>query len=179
MGIYKHIQNSWRTETPELKALWKSRLIQWRKEDVTTRIEYPTRLDRARALGYRAKTGVILVRQRVNRGTHRREDWSGGRHSSNSSIRMNLQLNYQSIAERRANDKFPNCEVMSSYFVAKDGKHEWYEIILVEKTNPNVLADARLAGIAGQRGRAYRGITSANRKTRGLRHKGKGAEKIR
>lgn len=179
MGIYKYIRNSWNTETPETKALWKSRLIQWRAEPVTLRISHPTRLDRARALGYRAKEGVLLVRQRVNRGTHKREDRSGGRHSSNAQKSMNLAMNYQIIAERRANDLYHNCEVLGSYFVAKDGKHAWYEVILVDRANPVVLADQRLAGIANQRARAYRGLTSANRKTRGLRHKGKGAEHVR
>ncbi|MBI4145544.1 50S ribosomal protein L15e [Candidatus Woesearchaeota archaeon] len=179
MGIYKYIRNSWQSETPEIKALWKDRLISWRREPSTLRLEHPTRLDRARALGYRAKDGVIIVRQRVNRGTHRREDWSGGRHSSNMQIRMNLQFNYQSIAERRVNDVYHNCEVLGSYFVAKDGKHAWYEVILVDRSHPQVLADERLAGVAKQRARAYRGLTSANRKTRGLRHKGKGTEHAR
>lgn len=179
MGIYKYIRNSWNTETPEVKALWKSRLIQWRAEPVTLRIAHPTRLDRARALGYRAKDGVVLVRQRVNRGTHKRMDRSGGRHSSNTQKRMNLAMNYQVIAERRANDAYPNCEVLGSYFAAKDGKHAWYEIILVDRASPVVLADERLAGVAKQRARAYRGLTSANRKTRGLRWKGTGSEHAR
>ncbi|MEK6848970.1 MAG: 50S ribosomal protein L15e, partial [Nanoarchaeota archaeon] len=130
----------------------------------------------ARALGYRAKDGVIVVRQRVNKGAHNREDRSGGRHSSNSQHSMNLGMNRQIIAERRANDSYHNCEVLSSYFVAKDGKHVWYEVILVDRASPTVLADVRLAGVAGQRARAYRGLTSASRKSRGLRHKGKGAE---
>jgi large subunit ribosomal protein L15e len=179
MGIYKYIRDAWRSDSPELKALWKQRLIAWRREPVTLRIDHPTRLDRARAVGYRAKSGVVLVRQRVNRGSHTREDRSGGRHSSNSQRRMNLHLNYGTIAERRANDAYPNCEVLNSYFVARDGKHEWYEVILVDRASPVVLADERLAGIARQRGRAYRGLTSASRKTRGLRRKGKGAEKVR
>ncbi|HSU72439.1 MAG TPA: 50S ribosomal protein L15e [Candidatus Binatia bacterium] len=179
MGIYKYIRNSWQSDSPEVKALWKTRLITWRHESSTVRIEHPTRLDRARAVGYRAKDGVVLVRQRVNRGTHKREDRSGGRHSSNSQRRMNLALNYRIIAERRANDAYPNCEVLNSYFVAKDGKHAWYEVILVDRASPTVLADERLAGVAKQRGRAYRGITAASRVTRGLRWKGKGSEHTR
>ena len=157
MGIYKYIRKAWQEPTDADKAIWKARLIQWRTENASMRIAYPTRLDRARAIGYRSKEGVILVRQRVSRGTHKREDRSGGRHSSNSQRRMTLQLNYQVIAERRANDGFPNCEVLNSYFVAKDGKHAWYEVVLVDRSNPTVLADSRLAGVAHQRGRAYRG----------------------
>jgi len=179
MGIYKHIRDSWRSHSDEVKKLWRQRLIQWRKEPVTIRIDFPTRLDRARAAGYRSKEGVIVVRQRVNRGGHPRRDRAGGRRSKHSARRMTLALNYQTIAEKRANTAFPNCEVVNSYFVAKDGKHYWYEVILVDRNSPVVLADVRLAGIARQKGRAYRGLTSANRKSRGLRWKGKGSEKTR
>ncbi len=44
MGIYKYIRNNWNNPSAEVKQLWKSRIIQWRKEPVTLRIEHPTRL---------------------------------------------------------------------------------------------------------------------------------------
>jgi len=68
MGIYKYIRDSYREYTDEVKQLWRQRIIAWRRDPVTLRIEYPTRLDRARNAGYKAKEGVILVRQRVIRG---------------------------------------------------------------------------------------------------------------
>ncbi len=37
----------------------------------------------------------------------------------------------------------------------------------------------KLKNIAKKKGRAFRGLTSAGRKSRGLRRKGKGAEKVR
>ena len=179
MGIYKYIRDSYREYTDEVKQLWRQRIIAWRRDPVTLRIEYPTRLDRARNAGYKAKEGVILVRQRVIRGGHKRRDRAGGRRSKHATKRLTLALNYQVIAERRANSSYKNCEVLNSYFVAKDGRYAWYEVILVDRTNPSVLADKRLAGIAKQKGRSQRGITSANRKARGIRRKGKGAEKKR
>ena len=39
--------------------------------------------------------------------------------------------------------------------------------------------DKGLMNLANQRGRVYRGLTSAGRKSRGLRGKGKGFEKMR
>jgi len=154
-------------------------MIKWRREPVTTRIERPTRLDRARALGYRAKQGIFIVRQRVSRGSHRRPDWSGGRHSHNMGARLNLRKNYQLIAEERAGESYLNCEVLNSYYVAEDGKNYWYEVILVDKEHPSVLADNRTSWISTQHGRAYRGLTSAGKKVRGLRYKGLGSEKTR
>ncbi|HLM70942.1 MAG TPA: 50S ribosomal protein L15e, partial [Thermoplasmata archaeon] len=49
-------------------ALRHERLLTWRRENTVTRIEHPTRLDRARAVGYKAKGGFVIVRVRVRRG---------------------------------------------------------------------------------------------------------------
>ena len=89
--------------------------------------------------------------------------------------------NYQWIAEERANRKFPNLEVLNSYYVGEDGKYYWYEVILVDPQAPEIKADKELNWICSgkHRGRVFRGLTSAAKKSRGLRKKGKGAEKIR
>jgi len=180
MGVFKYLVNAWRENgmSPELK---KARLIEWRRDPVTLRIEHPTRLDRAHAIGYRAKQGVFLVRQRVTRGSHRRPDWSGGRHSHNMGARLNLRKNYQLIAEERAGRAYHNCEVLNSYYVVEDGKNYWFEVVMVDKAHPSVLSDKRTAWIAAPQhsGRVYRGLTSAGHKVRGMRTKGHGTEKAR
>lgn len=178
MGLFKHLTEMWR-EKAMPTDLKRQRLIQWRREPVTLRIERPTRLDRARALGYRAKQGIFIVRQRVDMGSHRRPDWSGGRHSHNMGAGLILRQNYQTIAEQRTSKVYPNCEVLNSYYVAEDGKHYWYEVIVADRSHPSILADERTSWVARQRGRVTRGLTSAGKKSRGLRHKGKGSEKTR
>jgi len=57
----------------------------------------------------------------------------------------------------------------------------WFEVILVDKAHPSIKADKRISWIAEKQhtGRVYRGLTSSSRKSRGLRRKGIGAEKIR
>ena len=92
---------------------------------------------------------------------------------------MILRKNYQLIAEERAARKYKNCEVLNSYEVGNDGKNYWFEIILVERNHPNIRNNPNYANLAKKQGRAHRGLTSAGRKMRGLRHKGKGAEKAR
>lgn len=181
MGIYKYIRNAWTQPKENMAVQYKQYLIQWRQEGSTVRLEHPTRLDRARSLGYRAKQGIFVVRQKVGHGLHNRTDWNGGRHSSNMSATMNLAMNYQTIAERRAGAVYPNCEVLNSYLVGKDGKNSWYEVILVDRAHPAVLADPALKWVAlpANRRRAMRGLTSSQRKTRGLRRRGQGAEHIR
>jgi large subunit ribosomal protein L15e len=72
-------------------------------------------------------------------------------------------------------------EVLNSYWVGSDGRHQYFEVILVDPHHPSVLADPSLSWIAdpANRGRAFRGLTSAGKKGRGLRARGKGAEKVR
>ena len=180
MGLYQRIREVWKSPKKNLGSLWKDRLIAWRREKTATRIEKPTRLDRARSLGYRAKQGIILVRVRVKRGGRKRpRPTKKGRRSKRQTIRKIVRKNYQWIAEERANKKYKNCEVLNSYFVAEDGIYKWYEIILVDRDHPQIKKDKQLKNIAKQRGRVYRGITSAGRKSRGLRKKGIGTEKVR
>jgi large subunit ribosomal protein L15e len=85
------------------------------------------------------------------------------------------------MAEERAAKRYPNMEVLNSYWVGEDGKNVWYEIILVDKHHPSIIADKDLNWICGSahKNRVFRGKTSAGRKGRGLHWKGKGAEKAR
>lgn len=181
MGMYKQIRQLWKKPKANMPELWRERLIKWRKEPATIRLEHPTRLDAARSLGYKAKQGFIIVRQKVPRGGHQRPKIRHGRRPRHFRRRLTLGKSYQQIAEERANRKYPNCEVLNSYWVAKDGLYYWYEIILIDKAHPVILADKNINWIAQKQHtrRVYRGLTSAARKSRGLRRKGTGAEKIR
>ena len=181
MGLYKYINNAWKKPTEQFNALHRTRLIEWRREEATKRIDTPTRLDKARQLGYKAKTGYAIVRQRVDRGGRRRLKIRAGRKTKHARHLKILHKNYQSVAEERTGRKYPNMEVLNSYFAGKDGLHYWYEVILVDKQAPEILADNRIAWIAGKqnRRRALRGLTASARRTRGLLHKGIGAEKLR
>ena len=181
MGMYKYVRNLWKKPQENMPELWRERLLKWRREPSTIRIKRPTRIDRARSLGYKAKKGFVIVRQRVPRGGHVRGSYLGGRRPKHARLKMVLDKNYKQVAEERANKKYPNCEVLNSYWVAQDGKYYWYEIIMVDTAAPEILSDKNLYWITRnkQSGRVYRGLTSTARKSRGLRNKGKGAEKAR
>lgn len=179
MGVYKYIRNLWKKPKENLKNLMKERLFQYRREGAIVKIERPTRLDRARELGWKPKQGVVIVRVKIDRKKRFREHRSGGRKPTRFHFTKLLSISNQVIAERRAANSYRNCEVVNSYWVGEDGKSVWYEVILVDRYHPQVLADKQLSKIAINRGRAFRGLTSAARKSRGLRNKGKGAEKIR
>ena len=85
----------------------------------------------------------------------------------------------QRIAEERAARKYPNCEVLNSYFVGQDGRCKYFEIILIDRDNPEMRADKDLSWICDKEVGAFRGLTSAGKKGRGLMYKGKGTEQVR
>ena len=178
MTFYKRLKGLGMQNSDEMNILWKQRLIQWRKEPSSVRVEKPIKLARARSLGYRAKEGIIIIRQRIPRGGKKRPKF-GKRKSKRMGQRLVLSKNYQSIAEERVAKKYTNLEVLNSYFVIKDGKHAWYEVIMLDWANPSIRKDKKLKWIVNNRGRVFRGKTSTARKARGLRNKGKGAEKVR
>ena len=175
--FYQRIKENWRNLSSELRQ---ERLISWRRENAVVRIERPTRLDRARSLGYRAKQGIILARVRIKRGGRQRErPTKSGRRSKRQTSRKVVKMNHLWICEQRVNKKYKNCEILGSYPLLKDGKYFWAEVVLIDRDHPAVLKDPILRNVARQKGRVFRGLTSSARKSRGLRHKGKGAEKIR
>jgi len=176
MGVYKYLKEIWKK--PKGDA-YKERLIQWRKEPVTLRVERPTRLDRARSLGYKAKQGIFVVRQSVIRGSHTRPHDQGGRRTKTQRRHLALRKSYQVIAEERAARKFTNCNVLNSYWVGEDGQTVWYEVIMVDGNHPRIQTDKSLSWSSREQGRVFRGKTSAGKKSRGMAHKGKGFEKAR
>ena len=149
-------------------------MIEWRKGEVFTRVDKPLRLDRARELGYKDKKGFVVIRVKVLRGGHKRPRPNKGRRSKRLHIRKNLQMNYRWIAESRVARKFTNLEVLNSYLVGKDGIHYFYEVICVDPERPEIKNDPTINWITkGQnRKRPLRGLTSAAKKSRGLRNKG-------
>ncbi len=176
MGLYKAIRETWQENRSQLN---KEHTLAWRQEPATIRVHRPTRLDRARALGYKAKQGFLIIRQRVDSGGRQRPKIRSGRRTKTFRQFKILDMNYQAVAERRAAERYVNCEVLNSYQVGTDSKHFWFEVILIDRAAPQVMGDRNASGAARQIGRAARGLTSANRKSRGLRHSGKGAEGAR
>jgi len=180
-SMYARMRDAWRTADSEnSKSLAWQRRQAWRHEAAVTRIERPTRLDRARTLGYKAKQGVIMARVRTWRGARKIQRPRGGRRTKHLGVnRIAPRKSARRIAEERAANKFPNLEVLNSYWVGQDGKSKWHEVILIDPNHPSILNDRNLSWIAHVRGRAFRGKTSAGQKGRGLNRRGRGAEKVR
>lgn len=178
MGLTKYLREAWKKpDTDTLRA----RMITWRKSNAIERVDKPLRLDRARALGYKAKRGVFVVRIRVQRGGHKRMRPKKGRRSKRMTPRKVISMNYKEIAEQRVAKKYVNAEVLNSYQIGKDGIHYFYEVILVDRESPEIKSDKQLSFVTkpANKARAVRGLTSAGKKARGLRNSTVKAPKVR
>ncbi len=180
---YRYIAEAWaRPEKSYVNKLMRERLIQWRKQQTTTRIDKPTRLDKARKLGYKAKQGFVLARTRVRKGGRRKIRPRSGRRPKRMGVKkFKPAKSIKLIAEERTARKFPNLEVLNSYWVGEDGRQKWFEVIMVDPSHPVIKTDPHINWICRpqNRRRVFRSLTSAGKKVRSLRHRGKGAEKFR
>jgi len=180
---YKYIAEAWaKPERSYVDELMRQRLIEWRKQPTITRVEKPTRLDKARKLGYKAKQGIIIARVRVRRGGLRKQRPKAGRRPKRMGVlKYKPAKSLRLIGEERTARKFPNLQVLNSYWVGEDGRSKWLEVIMVDPDHPAIKADKDLNWITQKQHtkRVFRGLTSAGKKVRSLRRKGKGAEKFR
>ena len=187
MSLSKHITQTLQMEYSKEKskdynyaALYRERTYAQRnREGAVIRLERPTNLPRARSLGYKAKQGIFIAQVRIRKGSgmHRRPV-RGRRPKRMGVSKLTRRAPRQAIAERKVGVKFPNCEVMNSYWVGEDGNNTYYEVILIDRAHPSVLADKDRNWVASNKHtrRAERGLTSAGKKGRGL-IRGKGHEK--
>lgn len=184
MGVAKHMQATWNRPKASIPAkARRERMAGWRREGVFQRIQRPTRIDAARRVGYKAKQGIVMVRTRVRRGGLRKGKVHMKRKPSKAGVKkITMGKSIQRIAEERTARRYPNLEVLNSYWVGEDGKNKFYEVILVDPSHPAISSDKNLSWISegsSHRGRAFRGKTGAGKRGRGLLNKGKGAEKLR
>jgi len=182
-NLYGYIRQAWKIPSKSyVKELAWARQIEWRRGPSFVRVEHPLRIDRARELGFRAKPGYVVVRARVRRGGRRKPWPMGGRHPKRRGMnKITMAKSIQRMAEERVSKRHPNMEVLNSYWVGEDGGHKYYEVILVDPQHPAIKNDPKINWICEpqHRGRAFRGLTSAGRKGRGLMYKGKGSERSR
>ena len=128
----------------------RDRVIGWRKQNAITRIDRPSRIQRARRLGYKAKQGIVVVRMRVGTGGMRKQRPRGGRRPKHLGVtRIKADDNMKTVAARRVLERYPNMKLLGSYFVYKDGMHYWFETILADPQHPRIVQDKELRNRVG------------------------------
>jgi large subunit ribosomal protein L15e len=161
-GLYQHIRSTWKREKTGARSLMRTSMIKWRKEPRFKRVDKPTKLDKARGLGYKAKKGFVLVRARIGRGGRRRPLYGrGGRKPSKTGlVKYTTEKSLRKITEQRVQKKYLNLEVLGSYYLCEDGISKWFEVILVDPNNPEIRKDKHVKWITEKqhRRRVLRGL---------------------
>ena len=148
--MYRQLKQAWRKpDDSYVKSLMRKRVIVWRRQPTIVRVDKPTRLDRARRLGYKAKKGFVVVRVRVRRGGRRKPRPKMGRRQKRMGVsKYTPAKSIKLIGEERVARKYPNLEVLSSYWVWEDGVSKWYEVILVDPSSPSIKSDKDVGWIS-------------------------------
>jgi len=145
-GLYHQVAEIWKKPKENMGDMMKSRLIAWRRENTVVRIDKPTRVDRARTIGYKAKLGYIMVRVKIGKGGRRRELYGrrGRKPTKMGLVHFTHGKSLQKIAEEKAQRRYINMFVVGSYLVGEDGKHQWYEAALADTQHGNIKKNPKL-----------------------------------
>lgn len=177
MGAYKYLEELWRKKQSDvLRFLLRVRAWEYRQLPKIYRVTQPTRPDRARRLGYKAKQGYVVYRVAVRRGGRKRQVPKGIVYGKpkHAGIFVTAVRNLRSVAEERAGRKAGNLRVLNSYWINQDATYKFYEVIMVDPSHAAIRNDPRINWIVDgtHKHRELRGLTSAGKKYRGLRRKG-------
>lgn len=160
------------------------RCWEYRQLPVIHKVNRPSRIEKARNLGYKAKQGYVIYRIRVRRGGRKRPVSKGivyGKPVNQGINQLKPTRSHRAIAEERVGRRCRNLRVLNSYWVGQDGTFKFYEVILVDPAHKAIRRDAKINWIATNKHkhRESRGLTSAGRKHRGLHEKGNRSRKDR
>jgi len=151
MGAYKHLSKSWRKRKGgELNNYLRQVAIEWRRDHTIKRIQFPTRPDRARSLGYRRKQGFVLARVRVRKGGARKSRPTSGRRPKALGVsKFTRGKSLKQIGEERVAKRFPNLSILNSYYVWEDGSSRWFEVVMVDPNHPAIKKDETIRHALG------------------------------
>jgi len=185
MGVYKYLEELWKKKQTDLmRFILRMRTWEYRQLPALTRCTRPSRPDKARKLGYKRKQGYIIYRVRIRRGGRKRPVAKGiiyGKPKHQGVVGLKFARSLRSVAEERAGKKIPNLRVLNSYWVGQDSTYKFFEVIMVDPSHQAIRGDARINWICRpvQKHRELRGLTSAGKRYRGLRTKGRNDNKNR
>lgn len=184
MGAYSYLRElGHKKQSDALRFLARLRNWEYRQTGAIVRLSQPSRVEKARTLGYKRKPGYVVYRVRVKRGGRKKPLYKGINHGKprNAGIHVPVKRNHQVIGELRVQRLCPNLTVLNSYWIGLDPNYKYYEVILVDPFNQVIRNDPTINWVAQAKHqtRVYHGKTSSGRKHRGLRSSGIGSSHIR
>merc|ERR1712172_397528 len=126
----------------------------------------PTRPDKARRLGYKAKQGYVIYRISMRRGGRKRPVAKGcpyGKPKTTGPVNQQKpERNLQSIAEERVGRRLKGLRVLNSYWVGQDSTYKYYEVIMIDIHHAAITRDPKINWMcsAVQKHRELRGLTA-------------------
>jgi len=178
MGAYKYLEELWRKKQSDvLRFLLRVRCWELRQLPAIHRATHPSRPDKARHLGYKAKQGFVIYRARVRRGGRKRPIAKGivfGKPATQGIMHLKFQRSLRSVAEERVGRRCGNLRVLNSYWVNQDATYKYFEVILVDPNHGAIRRDPRINWIVNpvHKHRETHGMTATGKKSRGLLTKG-------
>ena len=185
MGAYKYLEEIWRKKQSDVfRFIARVRNWEFRQLPAIHRCSAPTRPDKARKLGYKAKQGFLVYRVRIRRGDRKKRVAKGivyGKPTTQGVKHWKMVRNLRNVAEERVGRKCGGLRVLNSYWVAQDAAHKWFEVVMVDPYHKAIRDDPRINWICKpvMKHRELRGLTAAGKKARGLLKKGVRATKLR
>ena len=178
MGAYKYLEEIWKKKQSDLmRFVLRMRTWEYRQLPAIHRCSRPSRPEKARKMGYKAKQGFVVYRVRIRRGGRKKPVRKGiinGKPKSQGVIGLKMKKSLRAVAEQRVGKKLGNLRVLNSYWVGQDSTFKFYEVILVDPSHKAIRRDPKINWIARpvMKRRDERGLTSAGKKFRGLKKKG-------
>merc|ERR1711998_563809 len=185
MGAYKYLQELWRKKKSDtMRFVMRVRCWEYRQLATIHLASKPSRLDKARAVGFKAKQGYVVYRVRIRRGGRKRAVGKGivyGKPVHQGIRKLKKTRSHRSVAEEKVGRRCSNMRVLNSYWVGQDAAYKFYEVIVVDPAHTAIKKDPRINWIVSEKHnrRELRGLTSAGKKYRGLRQKGYRANSLR
>ncbi|KAJ6102022.1 hypothetical protein N7486_004449 [Penicillium sp. IBT 16267x] len=174
MGALKYVEEIQKKKQSDvIRFLLRVRCWELRQLNVIHRASRPSRPDKARRLGYKAKQGYVVYRVRVRRGGRKRPAPKGATYGKPTNHGIN-QLKYQralrATAEERVGRRCANLRVLNSYWINQDSTYKYFEVILVDPQHKAIRRDARINWICNpvHKHREARGLTATGKKSRGI-----------
>ncbi|XP_016956146.1 60S ribosomal protein L15-like [Drosophila biarmipes] len=170
MGAYRYMEELYRKKQSDvMRYLLRIRAWQYHLVAKLHRAPRPTRPDKARRLGYRAKQGFVIYRVRVRRGGRKRPVPKGctyGKPKSHGVNQLKPYRGLQSIAEERVGRRLGGLRVLNSYWIAKDAAFKYFEVILIDAHHGAIRRDPKINWTSKHR--ELRGLTSGGKSSRGI-----------
>merc|ERR1711868_39242 len=174
MGAHKYLEELQKKKQSDvMRFLYRVRCWEYRQKNVIHRASRPSRPDKARRLGYKAKQGYVIYRVRVRRGGRKRPVPKGatyGKPTNQGVNQLKFQRSLRSVAEERVGRRCANLRVLNSYWINQDSTYKYFEIILVDPQHKAIRKDARINWIVNpvHKHRELRGLTSTGKHNRGI-----------